>query len=435
MRDLINKKTVSNTLHLLSEKGITVILTLITSILVIRYLGPAPFGVLSYAISIVALVLPFANLGYSTIVIKELVNDPENSPQILGSSAFASLISSWLCYLVLIVSSYFLLDSLTYSLVVILAFRILLNSFTSFDDYFQAKIKSKYSAIARSTSLTLTSLLKVVLILGSSTLLWFAVADVVQLVLMILLLAYFFFKKTDLSIKHWTIDKSTLKRIAHHSWPLLLSNAFIAINFKIDQIIIHDLLDNEQVGIYAAAAQLSEGWYFLPVAFLGSVFPLLIANAKQSASKVNENLKQLCSTFFYLALITSLLVLLTADWVLPWLLGESFMTSASVLKIHIWASVFNFIGRPVTKMLIIQGLTQYHLYMRFFAALVNIGLNYWLIPIYGIQGAAYATLISYAFGSFLGYGVFKETRPYFVIQLSGMVLPFKLIGKLFKVTT
>jgi Na+-driven multidrug efflux pump len=52
-------------------------------------------------------------------------------------------------------------------------------------------------------------------------------------------------------------------------------------------------------------------------------------------------------------------------------------------------------------------------------AIINVGLNYLLIPHYGIWGSALATVVAYSFAGFLGYGFFRKTRtPFFMILRS-----------------
>jgi PST family polysaccharide transporter len=85
------------------------------------------------------------------------------------------------------------------------------------------------------------------------------------------------------------------------------------------------------------------------------------------------------------------------------------LPSASVLTIYIWAGVPVFLGVASSQYLINENLTKLAFYRTFIGMIINVILNIFLIPIYGINGAAFATLLSYALSVF-AIGFFKNTR-------------------------
>lgn len=62
-----------------------------------RYLGPSNFGLITYASSLVAFVLPIMQLGFSNVLVQEIVNKPDDEGKILGTAMFLSLLSSVFC--------------------------------------------------------------------------------------------------------------------------------------------------------------------------------------------------------------------------------------------------------------------------------------------------------------------------------------------------
>ena len=50
----------------------------------------------------------------------------------------------------------------------------------------------------------------------------------------------------------------------------------------VDQVLIGQMLNDKQVGLYSAAARIAEIWYFIPIGIAGSTFPLLVESKKQS---------------------------------------------------------------------------------------------------------------------------------------------------------
>ena len=69
-----------------------------------------------------------------------------------------------------------------------------------------------------------------------------------------------------------------------------------------------------------------------------------------------------------------------------------------------------------SKWLLIENFLEFSIITQGIGAISNVALNIWLIPIYGIKGAAFATLISYSFASYFSLFIFKKTRPIFFMM-------------------
>jgi O-antigen/teichoic acid export membrane protein len=108
-----------------------------------------------------------------------------------------------------------------------------------------------------------------------------------------------------------------------------------------------------------------------------------------------KRLELLYGIVVWLAILIALPITFLGDWIIQILYGIDYVGAASVLKIHIWAAVFVFIGVANSKWLIIENFEKFALYRTMIGALCNVVLNLMLIPNYGIEGAAVATVISY----------------------------------------
>ena len=118
-----------------------------------------------------------------------------------------------------------------------------------------------------------------------------------------------------------------------------------------------------------------------------------------------------------------------SDWLVNLLYGEEYNQSASVLIIHIWAGIFIFLLVASGKWLINENLSKQALNRNLAGVVINILLNYFLIKNFGIIGAAYATLISYAIAGFF-YDIFsKKLRNNFYLKLNAFFLVFRLLRK------
>jgi O-antigen/teichoic acid export membrane protein len=70
----------------LTDRALTLVATLLTSVVLVRCLGPVGYGELSYLLAIVGLLLPVAQLGMSGLVVRALLEAPAEEPAILRTA-------------------------------------------------------------------------------------------------------------------------------------------------------------------------------------------------------------------------------------------------------------------------------------------------------------------------------------------------------------
>src|SRR5690606_3024497 len=112
------------------------------------------------------------------------------------------------------------------------------------------------------------------------------------------------------------------------------------------------------------------------------------------------------------------------------LYSDDYIGGAEILAIHIWAGIFVFLGTASGQYLIAEGYTKLALTRTAAGALVNIVLNLWWIPVFGIKGAAWASLIAYAVATFYII-LIPKTRKQGIMMLKS-IFRINLIRKLIK---
>lgn len=200
--------------------------------------------------------------------------------------------------------------------------------------------------------------------------------------------------------------KLLLKRSA---W-LWMSGIVSVIYLKIDIVMLGSIAGTEQAGIYAAASRLSELWYVFPATLAVRYYPDMLKAYEKSWDGYLLKLRRFALLFFSAALAIAVVMSLTAEWIIMLLFGEAFSEAITVLRIHIWAGCFIFVRYLIGQHLVITEQEPLSLFSHGMGALINVLLNLWWIPQYGIIGAAWATLISYAYASFFFLFFAKSTR-------------------------
>jgi O-antigen/teichoic acid export membrane protein len=182
---------------------------------------------------------------------------------------------------------------------------------------------------------------------------------------------------------------------------LMLSGIVVMIYMRIDQIMIKHMINEEAVGYYAVAVRLCEAWYFIPVTLCNSIFPAIVNAKNVSEEFYNNRMQKLYDLLTWLAIGIAVPVTVFSSQIIQLLFGNEFSAASPVLTIYIWAGVAVFLGVASSQYLINENLTKLSFIRSFVGMVINVALNFILIPEYGIIGSAVATLVSYTVVAFV----------------------------------
>lgn len=416
-----------------AEKIFRTLVAFFVGILIARYLGPDNYGLLNYAISFAGLFTSFANLGMDGIVVRELVKTPDRRNEILGTVFRLRLLGS-IATITLVTITAFLIKEPDFNLllIVIIASATIFQSMGVVEQFYQSRVEAKFNVIAQSTSFFIAAILKVLLVLYNQPLLYFAIVQTLESVF--LATGYYYvYKKNKFALSDWKFNRSVAVNLLRDSWPLLLSGVVIAIYMKIDQVMIKNFMETKDVGFYAAAVKLCEAWYFVPLAVSTSVFPAIV-NAKQSSEKLYlSRLQKLYDFLAAISIAIAIPVTFLSGFIINILFGPEYDPASSVLTIYIWAGVATFLGVASSQYLITENLTKLSFYRTLIGMIINVILNLYLIPVYGINGAAIATLVSYSVATF-SIVLNKKTKSQLNMMIKSIFL-INIIKELIKYVT
>ena len=414
-----------NTSWLFLEKILRIAVGLFISIWIARYLGPSQFGLFSYVQSFVGMFTIIAGLGLHEVLVREFVNGQLNETRLILTAFWMRIFAFIFIILLLIITLTFISnDTYTNNLIFITISASAFSSFSVIDFYFQSKVVSKYTVYSTTIALAISSILKVILILNQAPLVAFVWIIPLETFIWASVLLFYYrrYKSKNRTFNIWIFDKNIAFTLLKYSWSLIFSSIVIAIYMKIDQVMIKEMLNVTATGQYAAAVKLSEGWYFIPAIIATSFFPAILNAKKQSQESYYFRLKKLYSIMVVTAIIIVLIVSLSSDWIINLLYGVEYSQASDVLKIHIFSSIFIFLGFISGKWLITENLQIYSMINTTLGMFLNILLNYIFIDSYGIIGAAWATVITVLCSEYLFLSLFKKTRINFVLLTKSLLL-------------
>lgn len=409
-----------NTSWMFAEQVLRIIAGLFVGIYVARYLGPEQFGVYSYAAAFVALFGTIARLGLDGIVVRDLVNHPQERYVYLGTAFWLKLIGAFLTLGLLAIAVQFTSNDATTNLYIfIIASGLIFQSFDVVDFYFQSRVLSKYVSISRLIQLALSSLLKLYFIFIQADLFWFVLVSLVDQITLALSLVFVYWRQKIGSF-FGRFNLGTARVMLINAWPLILSGIAISLYMRIDQIMIKEMLGEQEVGLYSAAIRLSEAWYFVPVIITTSLFPAIVNAKKISRELYNKRLQRLYTIMIYTAVGVALPATFMAESIVVTLYGIHYQDAGLVLALHIWAGIFVALGVVNGSWFLAENLQKLATINTLIGAAVNVILNYFLIPIYGIAGVAFATFASYGVAAYLALLLHRKTRGRFYMVTSAI---------------
>jgi len=422
------RKILINTGWLISERIFRLGIGLFVSILIARYLGPENYGILSYALSLIAFMAIFVFLGLSGLVVREIIRFPDEKDKLLGTTFSLKFIGSLLAFLVILGLAKFSHNTSEseFWILLIIGLSLFARPFETIDFWFQSQVQSKYTVLANSTAFMVATIMKVLLVLFGATVIAIAATSSLELILASVLLVCIYRYK-GFSIFQWNAQFSKAKELLSQSWIIILAGFLALINLRVDQIMLRWMTDASEVGIYSVAVAFSEVWYFIPTAIAMSVYPKLIELKKTKSLDYDKRLQQVFDVLFVMAFSVAIAMTFLAGPLIPLLYGEAYTKSSSILIIHVWAGIFMFTKAIIDKWVLIENALYFQLMIHGGGALVNVLLNFILIPQFGGKGSAIATLISYATSSYLFLFFYPRSRNLAIKISKSFVFPLRFI--------
>ncbi|PKN12855.1 MAG: flippase [Deltaproteobacteria bacterium HGW-Deltaproteobacteria-4] len=405
------QNVVSNTGWQFADNLLRMGVGLIVGIWLARYLGPDQFGLLSYALAFVALFSAFGSLGLDDIIVRDIVRDPACKNEILGSAFLLRVLGGAVTFLSATGSIFILrpADGLSFWLVAIIAAGAIFQAFNVIEFWFHSQVQARYVVFARNGAFLFCSLVKIVLILAAAPLLTFAWVALLEVVVGAagLIVAY---NSGTSPLRDWHGNLKKAGELLKDSWPLMLSGMVVMVYLRIDQVMLGEMTGNKEVGIYSVAVRLAEVWYFIPSAIYWSVFPSIVEAKAVSDELFYARLQKLYNLMALSSYAIAVPVTLLAQWLVPTLFGEAYGRGGLMLAVLVWSNIFTSLEMARSSFLTAMNWTRLYLLTVVLGCLLNILLNWYLIPRYGGMGAVIASVIAYWFAAHGSCFLFKPLR-------------------------
>lgn len=333
-------------------------------------------------------------MGLSTLTTREVARNESLAGKYLVNVAILKsilvLVTLFLITLTINIIGY---PIQTIQIVYIIAVSTILTSFTNlFNSIFQALEKMEYISTGRIINSVLMLIGTLIAIKLHLDIVLFVS---IYLIANVIVLAYsIIVYMSKFVVPAINVDWKLWKIMLKEALPFWLTSVFVIIYFRIDMVMLSVMKGDDVVGWYAASYRLIDGLSVIPSIIMTTMYPVfskLHINSKNSLSFAFEkSLNFLVIVAIPIGIGTTLL----AEKIIILIYGTEYNPSVIALRILIWASVLSFINwAPAT---LLNSINKQRALMIFtcIGAIVNICLNYLLIPVITYKGAAIATVIA-----------------------------------------
>lgn len=420
LKNKISTNFMKNTGWLIFEQIFRMGLSLIVTSLMARYLGTQNFGLLNYSLAYILIFTTVSKLGIDSIIVNEIIKKREDTGKLIGTTICLRLLSSTLSIsLIYLIVRYMDPNDYTIQMITFIqSISLLLVVFDTIEFWFQSNLQSKYIVISKSIAFTIVSLWRLSLLFFEKSIYYFAVATIIEGLVISLFIVVFYFKFKGPKILFSFI---TAKDLLSQGFSFFIAGLLIVAYTQIDKIMLGQIMGGTTVGIYAAAMTISSLWVFIPNAIIQSARPVIMISKNENEQYYLKKYKQLYCSIIWIGIGASVCITLLSKPIILLVYGNEFMESINVLIILIWSRIFSLIGTTRAIWLTVEDLGRFQVSFVALGAIVNIGLNLILIPRYGAIGAAIATLLAEVISTFIALLFFKKTRPLFKLIIDAFL--------------
>ena len=393
-------------------------LAFLFNILLARKLGAGEVGIFFLCFTIVMIAVVIGRLGLDNVVLREIAKYAINNKwgQLKGIFLYSvkiTLMSSLLMSVLIFFSADFISDklfnlpemskSLRMMCLIILPFALMLIISASL----KGLKKIAQATIIESFFIPFFSVFCLRFLVKDNNLNQFLNYYVVIFITVLLLAVYFWKKNTKLIREK--ASSFSMKKILNSSIPLLWVASMLFVNSWADRIFLGIYSTPEDVGVYSIAIKVAMLVGFVLVAVNSA------SSAKFSEFYQSNNIKELsnyCTKSTNLMATISfpflILLILFSDQILN-IFGSDFIIGSTVLVILCFGQFINVATGSVGQILAMTNREKLLRKSILIGVISNIILNFILVPLYNINGAAIATSVSWMVSTiFAFYYVRKE---------------------------
>lgn len=372
---------------------ITQFLGFIGMIFLMRFLPVAEYGKYTYVIEFISIFAFFSDGGFTQHIIKESNQNPESIKRIYAQAQSAQLLISGIMFALILLISYPTNSTNDFYYLSVFGFSMVLGAW--FTPMLAILIATGRKDLIFFKDVTLSASRILLIFLGiylKASLTYFIYLGFLNCIVLCLL---YFYTRYDQELKSLLNFKLSIRNSMSFMRGGLIFTILMAANIlynKIDIIMLEKIIGSTEVGYYSGATKFIYPFMFISSAFMTAIFPKMAKHAENN--DIFKNIQNIA--LYYLGgigVLLSSILFFSSDFFFHLFFNNKYNESIPVFKILVWYLAIVFIYGPISNSLVAKNKVTFLVYLNLLMIVVNMALNFFLIPVYGAKGAAIATII------------------------------------------
>lgn len=392
--ELSNKQLlIKNTFWLGAVEFFSKILLFFVTVGLVRYWGAQEFGAFNLSFAYIAIFLILSDFGLVTIATRDVAKHKDLSEKYLSNLIGLKLALSILIVLFFVMSFFFVKNPVSIQLLFATLIFSLIQIFQGvFIAIFQAWEKMEMVFLNKMIYYVgmLVSALLVISFHGTAIhlVIGYTISTILSIVLGI-------FQTNFLKIKiNIAFDFGFWKELIKEALPLFGMTAATIIYANNDTLLIGRYFGNDQVGWYQTAFKILFAFQSVNVINY-AIFPRITVLFHENKKETVKKLIKLVISLSVLVLVPlALLITWQRELIMKLIYGPSFVVAAGVMSLLVWSGVINYFRVFVGNLLVIKKKQNVVFWSVLIGTLVDLTINYFLVPKVGFVQAGWSLIIS-----------------------------------------
>lgn len=398
------------------------VLQFLLNIYVARTFTTDAYGLINYSASLITFFSSVGTLGFNGIITKKFAEDEAHSGEYLGTAMLARAAFSLasILFLQIIVHASNTEEKLLPIIVLCQSTSILFASFDLTIYWFRYKSKAKTVAIIRLIAFAISAVWRIVVVSIYADIVLYVIGVSLETCLFVVMLFVTYINKNrGACIRFSRVKLASMLKI---SYPFISSAILSTIYGQTDKIMLKSMVDNTAVAMYSVSLTLAGAIVIIPTALIEGFRPDILSFKLANQTMYIKRVKQLYASVFWICVAYCIFITVSAKWIILLLYGNKYIDAVPSLSLVVWYTSFSYFGAINNLYMVAEEKTKWVQLTTLVGAITNVVLNFVLIPIYGVVGAAAASLVTQVFANFILLLIIPQLRENFFIICDAIML-------------
>lgn len=390
----LKQTIVKNVFWLAASEAGSMLLLAISTVLIARNLGPDEYGKFSFVLAFVTIFSVSADLGLSTLAIREIARNPRNARTFIANLLSLKLLLGIFTFIIISSISQLIDKPVDIRVLInIAAFWAIFQSMTQvLQSIFRGFEKMEYETLSKFSYAVLILILTLYVILGGMGIMqltiWYSLSAVFSLIF-----STYLVRKLTNTIA-LSFDLEFWKYLFVKAWPFSLIAILSIFQSKVTTLLLSVISTDVATGNYSAAYSVINILDIPSGIIVASLFPYFSKQSEPLTLKFRKYFRNITLLSGLAAIILTVLLMLTSRLLFQFLFGESYSQAPQYFQVLLFVVIVHYINRPGVYLMNALNKQSVVFLMLLITFIIGVVLNLILIPIQGGYGASISSVIS-----------------------------------------